>query len=133
MGPPAGVPRDWGVNTTIPPDEGMELIDGEDGNLADLQRELQTISDTEEDIDLVMQTVVDLDTDAIDASKAVVENLLDTVSKIVHEGVNLNQNMVFLKKLALLLRQGKHETSLSMLLFITKIENLVQSIRSLVK
>ena len=95
MRPPAGVPRDWGVNTTIPPDEGMELIDGEDGNLADLQRELQTISDTEEDIDLVMETVVDLDTDAIDASKAVVENLLDTVSKIVHEGVNLNQNMVF--------------------------------------
>ena len=66
-----------------------------DGNLEDLQRELQTISDTEEDIDLVMETVVDLDTDAIDASKAVVENLLDTVSKIVHEGVNRNQNMVF--------------------------------------
>ena len=59
-----------------------------DGNLEDLQRELQTISDTEEDINLVMETVVDLDTDAIDASKAVVENLLDTVSKIVHEGVN---------------------------------------------
>ena len=66
-----------------------------DGNLEDLQRELQTISDTEEDIDLVMETVVDLDTDAIDASKAVVENLLDTVSKIVHEGVKRNQNMVF--------------------------------------
>ena len=66
-----------------------------DGNLEDLQRELQTISDTEEDIDLVMETAVDLDTDAIDASKAVVENLLDTVSKIVHEGVNRNQNMVF--------------------------------------
>ena len=66
-----------------------------DGNLEDLQRELQTISDTEEDINLVMETVVDLDTDAIDASKAVVENLLDTVSKIVHEGVNRNQNMVF--------------------------------------
>ena len=66
-----------------------------DSNLEDLQRELQTISDTEEDIDLVMETVVDLDTDAIDASKAVVENLLDTVSKIVHEGVNRNQNMVF--------------------------------------
>ena len=104
-----------------------------DGNLEDLQRELQTISDTEEDINLVMETVVDLDTDAIDASKAVVENLLDTVSKIVHEGVNRNQNMVFQNKLALLLRQGKHEISLSMLLFITKIENLVQSIRSLVK
>ena len=66
-----------------------------DGNLEDLQRELQTISDTEEDINLVMETVVDLDTDAIDASKAVVENLLDTVSKIMHEGVNRNQNMVF--------------------------------------
>ena len=66
-----------------------------DGNLEDLQRELQTISDTEEDINLVMETVVDLDTDAIGASKAVVENLLDTVSKIVHEGVNRNQNMVF--------------------------------------
>ena len=66
-----------------------------DGNLEDLQRELQTISDTEEDINLVMETVVDLDTDAIDASKAAVENLLDTVSKIVLEGVNRNQNMVF--------------------------------------
>ena len=132
MEPPAGVRRDWGVNTTIPPDEGMELIDGEDGDLEDLQRELQMIADSEEEIDLIIETVVDHDTDAMDASKAVVENLVDTVSNIVHEGVHQNQDMIFLNKLALLQRQGKQETSQSMLSFITKTENLVQS-RSLVK
>ena len=98
----------------------MELIGG---NLEDLQRELQMIADSEEEIHLIIQTVIDPDTDAMDASKAVVENLVDTVLKIVHEGINQNQDMVFLNKLALLLRQGKHETSQSMLRFITKIEN----------
>ena len=77
---------------------------------------------------MIKETAGDPDTDA---SKAVVENLVDTVSKVVHEGVKQNQDMVFLNKLALLLRQGKHETSQSMLPFITRIENLVQSWRSL--
>ena len=54
------------------------------------------IADSEEEIDLIIETVVDPDKDAMDASKAVVENLVGTVSKIVHEGVNQNQNMVFL-------------------------------------
>ena len=132
MEPPAGVIRNWDVNTTIPSDEGMELIDGEDGNIEDLQRELRRITDSEEEIDLVIETV-DVDTDAMDESKAVVENLVDTVSKIVHEGANQDQDMVFLDKLELLLMQGKHETSQSMLPFITNIENLVQSKRSLVR
>ena len=30
---PAEVQRDWDVNTTIPPDEGLKPIDGEDGDL----------------------------------------------------------------------------------------------------
>ena len=59
--------------------------------------------------------------DVMDASKAGFQNLVDTVSKIVHEGVNQNHGMVFLNKLALLLKQGKHETSQSILPFITKI------------
>ena len=91
------------------------------------------IADSDEEIDLIIERVVDLDMDAMDASKAVVENLAGTVSKIVHEGVNQNQDMVFLNKLTLLSRPGKHEASQSMLPFITKIENLVQSRRSLVK
>ena len=33
----------------------------------------------EEEIDLIIETIVDPDTVAIDASKAVVKNLLDTV------------------------------------------------------
>ena len=133
MEPPAEVRRDWVVNTTIPPDEGMVLIDGEDGDLEGLQRELQIIADSEEEIDLIIEAVVDPDTDAMDASKAVVENLIDTVSKIMHEVINQKQDMVFLNRLVLLLREGKHETSQSMLTFITKIENLVQSRRCLVK
>ena len=120
---PAGVRRDWGINITIIRDESMELIDEENGDLENLQIEFQTIANFEEEIDLLIETVVDLDTDAMDASKAVAENLVDTVSKIVHEAVNQNQDMVFLNKLALLLRQGKHETSQSMLPFITKNEN----------
>ena len=48
--PPAGIRRDWYVNTTIPPDEGIELIDGEDGNIEELQRELQMIANSEEEI-----------------------------------------------------------------------------------
>ena len=91
------------------------------------------IADSDEELDLIIERLVDLDMDAIDASKAVVENLTGTVSKIVHEGVNQNQDMVFLNKLTLLSRPGKHEESQSMLPFITKIENLVQSRRSLVK
>ena len=67
------------------------------------------------------------------AKQLAVENLVDAVSKIVHEGVNQNQDMVFLNKLALLLRQGKHETSQTMLPFITKIKNLVRSRTSLVR
>ena len=106
--PPAGIWRDWYVNTTIPPDEGIELIDGEDGDIEELQRELQMIADSEEEINLI---IVDPATYEMDASKAIVENLINTVSKIVHEVVNWNQDMVFSNKLLLLLRQGKHETS----------------------
>ena len=86
------------------------------------------IADSEEEIDLITELVVDPDTDAMDASKAVAEHLVDTVSRILTQSV-----MVFLNKLALLLRQGKHETSQSLLPFITKIENLVQFRRSFVK
>ena len=53
--PPAGIRRDWYVNTTIPPDEGIELIDGEDGNIEELQRELQMIANSEEEINLIIQ------------------------------------------------------------------------------
>ena len=52
----------------------MELIGEEDGYLEDLQRELQMIADSKEEIDSIIEVVV-------------VENLVDTVSKIVHEGV----------------------------------------------
>ena len=51
----------------------MELIDGKD---------------SEEEINLIIETVVDPDTDAMVVSKAIVENLVDTVSKIVREGVS---------------------------------------------
>ena len=81
MEPPADVRIDWGVNIAISPEEGMELIDGGDGDLEDLQREFQMVADSEEEIDLIKETVGDHDTDA---SKAVVENLVDTVSKVVH-------------------------------------------------
>ena len=67
--PPAGVRGDCGVNTAIPPDEGMELTDEEHGGLEDLQRELQMIADFGEDIDLIIETVVDPDEDEIDAAK----------------------------------------------------------------
>ena len=66
--PPAGVRGDCGVNTAIPPDEGMELTE-ENGGLEDLQRELQMIADFGEDIDLIIETVVDPDEDEIDAAK----------------------------------------------------------------
>ena len=72
--PPAGVRGDCGVNTAIPPDEGMELTDEENGDLEDLQRELQIIADFGEDIDLITETVVDPDKDEINASKAFIEN-----------------------------------------------------------
>ena len=85
MKPSAGVRLDLDVNTGIPPDEGMELIDGEDGDLEEPKRELQMIADFQEEIDLIIETVVDPDTDVMDASKAVVENLVSTVSRIVHE------------------------------------------------
>ena len=68
----------------------------------------------------------------MDASKSVVENLVDTVSKIAKQGVKQNQDMIFLNKLEVLLTQGKHETSKCLLLSITKIENLVQSKRSII-
>ena len=93
---PARVGRDWGLITTIPPDEGIELIDGEYGDLEDLQRELQNITDSEEEIDLITETVVDPDSEPMDASKAAVENLVDTVSKCEHEGASQNQDMVLL-------------------------------------
>ena len=90
-------------------------------------------SDSDKEIKLIKKTVVGPGKDAMDASKAVVENLVDTVSEIVHEGVNQRQDVVFLNKLALLSRQGKHKTTQSMLSFITKFENLMQSWISLLK
>ena len=39
MEPPVGVRRDSGVDTALPPDEAMELIDEDDDDL-DLQRKL---------------------------------------------------------------------------------------------
>ena len=110
MGSPAGVLRDWSLNTTIPPDEGMELIDGEDGYLEDFQKEFQMIADSEGEIDLIIEMVVNPDTDAMNVSKAVVEILVDTILKIVHEGVNRNQDMILLNKLKLSLRHGKYES-----------------------
>ena len=74
MEKPVRVRRDCGVNTAIPPDEGMELTDEENGDLEDLQRELQIIADFGEDIDLITETVVDPDKDEINASKAFIEN-----------------------------------------------------------
>lgn len=49
----------------------------------------------EEEIDLIIETIVDPDTVAIDASKAVVKNLLDTVWKIMHESVNKTTTWYF--------------------------------------
>ena len=43
------------------------------------------IADSEEEINLI---IVDPATYEMDASKAIVENLINTVSKIVHEVVN---------------------------------------------
>ena len=57
------------------------------------------IADSEEEIDLLIETVVLPDTDAMDESRAVVQNLADTVSKSVHEGVNQDQDMVSLNNL----------------------------------
>ena len=82
---PTSIPTLNNINTTIPPDEGIELIDGEDGDIEELQRELQMIADSEEEINLI---IVDPATYEMDASKAIVENLINTVSKIVHEVVN---------------------------------------------
>ena len=82
----------------------MEPLDGEDGDLEDLQWELQMIADSEEEIVLIIETTVDPDTEANDTSKAVAENLLETVWKIMHESVSQNHDMIFLNKLALFLR-----------------------------
>ena len=92
--PPVRVRRGWSVNTNVQHEEGLDLTDEEKGDLEDLQRELQLL-----------------------------KNLAGTVSKIVHEGIILNQDMVFLNTLVLLLRQGKHETSQSRLPFITETDN----------
>ena len=69
MEPPVEVRRDWGANTAISPEEGMELIDGEDGDLEDLQRELQMIVDSKKEIDLMTETVDGPDADVMDATK----------------------------------------------------------------
>ena len=102
MEPPDRVKRNWNaVIGDAPFDEGMELIDGEYGDLEDLQRELQLIVDTEEDIDVDIM-VVDVD---MDSSKAVVENLVNTVSKIVQQEVHQNSDLMFVNKLEVLLTQ----------------------------
>ena len=52
----AGVRRHWGVNTSTPPEESMEVIDEEVDDLEDLQTELRIITDSEEEVTLIIRS-----------------------------------------------------------------------------